>query len=50
MTGVQTCALPISVVLYCASGARSAMAARMLSASGFKKVVNAGGLYDMPGM
>ncbi len=38
------------VVLYCASGARSAMAARMLSASGFKKVVNAGGLYDMPGM
>lgn len=37
------------VVLYCASGSRSAYAARILSLSGFKRVVNAGGLYDMPG-
>lgn len=37
------------VVLYCASGSRSAFAARILSMAGFKKVVNAGGLYDMPG-
>jgi phage shock protein E len=37
------------VVVYCASGARSAMAAKMLKASGFLDVVNAGGLEDMPG-
>lgn len=37
-----------SVVLYCASGARSAMAAKMLKASGWADVVNAGGLFDMP--
>ncbi len=37
------------VVLYCASGSRSAYAARILSMAGYKKVVNAGGLYDMPG-
>jgi len=37
------------LVLYCASGSRSAFAARMLSMAGFKNVVNAGGLYDMPG-
>ncbi len=36
------------VVLYCASGARSAMAARMLKAAGFSDVTNAGGLEDMP--
>jgi len=36
------------VVLYCASGARSAFAARMLKSLGYTKVVNAGGLYDMP--
>jgi phage shock protein E len=36
------------VVLYCASGARSAYAARILKSLGFSKVVNAGGLYDMP--
>jgi rhodanese-related sulfurtransferase len=36
------------VVLYCASGARSGMAARMLKQAGFAKVVNAGGLDDMP--
>lgn len=38
------------IVLYCASGARSAMAARVLKMSGWKDVTNAGGLYDMPGM
>jgi phage shock protein E len=38
------------VVLYCASGARSAYAARVLKNSGFTDVVNAGGLYDMPEM
>jgi len=37
------------LVLYCASGSRSAYAARILAMAGFKKVVNAGGLYDMPG-
>jgi len=36
------------VVLYCASGARSAMGVRMLKASGFTDVVNGGGLSDMP--
>jgi phage shock protein E len=37
-----------AVVLYCASGARSAQAARVLSQAGFANVVNAGGLSDMP--
>jgi phage shock protein E len=36
------------VVLYCASGARSGMAARMLKQAGYADVVNAGGLDDMP--
>ncbi len=36
------------VVLYCASGARSAAAARLLKQAGFTDVVNAGGLDDMP--
>lgn len=36
------------VVLYCASGARSAQAARLLKQEGFTDVVNAGGLSDMP--
>ncbi|HOV62690.1 MAG TPA: rhodanese-like domain-containing protein [Spirochaetia bacterium] len=36
------------LVLYCASGARSAMAAKMLKAAGFTDVTNAGGLSDMP--
>lgn len=36
------------VVLYCASGARSAYAARILKSLGFTKVINAGSLYDMP--
>jgi len=36
------------VVLYCASGARSALAAKLLAAAGFSDVLNAGGLEDMP--
>jgi phage shock protein E len=36
------------VVVYCASGARSALAAKLLKASGWTDVVNAGGLDDMP--
>jgi phage shock protein E len=36
------------IVLYCASGARSGQAARLLKAAGFTDVVNAGGLDDMP--
>lgn len=37
-----------SVIVYCASGARSAFAARLLKMQGYQDVVNAGGLYDMP--
>jgi phage shock protein E len=37
-----------AVVLYCASGGRSGMAARLLKSAGFAQVVNAGGLGDMP--
>lgn len=37
-----------AVVLYCASGARSGAAARLLRQAGFTQVVNAGGLGDMP--
>jgi phage shock protein E len=37
------------VIVYCATGARSAYAARVLKAAGYRDVVNAGGLYDMPG-
>lgn len=36
------------VVLYCASGARSASAARAMKMAGFTDVINAGGLGDMP--
>lgn len=36
------------IVVYCASGSRSGYAARVLSMAGYKKVVNAGGLWDMP--
>ncbi len=36
------------IVLYCASGARSAFAARMLKSAGYTDVINAGGLDDMP--
>jgi phage shock protein E len=38
----------VPIVLYCASGARSAQAARLLKQAGFTEVVNAGGLDDMP--
>jgi phage shock protein E len=38
-----------SLVLYCASGARSAYAAKMLRSAGYTDVINAGGLSDMPG-
>lgn len=37
-----------AIVLYCASGARSAQAARILKQAGFSNAVNAGGLDDMP--
>lgn len=36
------------VVLYCASGARSGLAARAMKQAGFADVINAGGLDDMP--
>ena len=36
------------IVVYCASGGRSATAARMLLQAGYADVVNAGGLGDMP--
>ena len=36
------------VVLYCASGGRSGLAAAMLKRAGFADVSNAGGLGDMP--
>jgi phage shock protein E len=36
------------IVLYCASGTRSAQAARTLKRAGFSDVVSAGGLSDMP--
>ncbi len=36
------------VVLFCASGARSAQGARLLKQAGFTDVINGGGLEDMP--
>ncbi|MBE7411889.1 MAG: rhodanese-like domain-containing protein [Leptospiraceae bacterium] len=36
------------IVLYCASGVRSASATQLLKSNGFIDVVNAGGLGDMP--
>jgi phage shock protein E len=36
------------VVVYCASGSRSAMAARILRKAGFADVSNAGGLHHLP--
>ncbi len=36
------------VVVYCASGVRSASAARFLRNAGYADVVNAGGLHHMP--
>lgn len=37
-----------SIVVYCATGSRSAFAARMLKSAGYTDVINAGGLEDMP--
>jgi phage shock protein E len=37
-----------AVVVYCASGGRSAVAQQILKANGFVDVTNAGGLEDMP--
>ncbi len=36
------------IILYCASGARSAQAARLLKQAGFTDAMNAGGIDDMP--
>jgi len=36
------------VVVYCASGGRSAVAQKILKTNGFTDVTNAGGLDDMP--
>ena len=36
------------IIVYCASGSRSAVAMSMLKAAGFTDVTNAGGLDDMP--
>jgi rhodanese-related sulfurtransferase len=38
----------VPVVVYCASGARSAKGARLLKEAGFRDVINAGGLLQMP--
>lgn len=37
-----------TILVYCASGGRSAVAARMLKAAGYANVINAGGLADLP--
>jgi phage shock protein E len=37
-----------AIVVFCASGSRSAQAAKLLRKSGFQDVVNAGGLASMP--
>jgi len=37
-----------TIIVYCASGARSAQAARILKFRGYTNVINAGGLEDMP--
>ena len=37
-----------TIILYCASGARSAQAARLLKQAGYVDAVNAGGIDDMP--
>jgi phage shock protein E len=36
------------VIVYCATGSRSAYAARLLKMAGYTMVINAGGLDDMP--
>ena len=45
---LQELSKEVPVVLYCASGGRSGLAARQLKQAGFTDVVNAGGLGDMP--
>lgn len=42
------CAKTKPIIVYCASGSRSALAASILKAQGFTDVTNAGGLDDMP--
>lgn len=37
------------ILVYCLSGARSASAARILKNAGFKNVINAGSIDDLPG-
>ncbi|WP_411824837.1 rhodanese-like domain-containing protein [Leptospira sp. 'Mane'] len=37
-----------SIVVYCASGGRSSSAKSLLESKGFKDVLNAGGLSNMP--
>jgi len=37
------------LVVYCATGARSAYATKILRSAGYTDVINAGGLEDMPG-
>jgi Rhodanese-related sulfurtransferase len=37
-----------SIVVYCATGSRSAYAAKMLKSAGYTDILNAGGLEDMP--
>ncbi len=39
-----------AVLLYCESGSRSAMGARLLKTMGFSDVTNAGGISDMPAL
>ncbi len=36
------------IIVYCASGTRSAMAAKILSKLGYSKVYNLGGIYKWP--
>ena len=38
------------IIVYCASGARSAIAKNTLEGMGFKNVLNGGGYYDMKDM
>jgi phage shock protein E len=37
-----------AIVLYCASGARSALATKIMRAAGFTDVLDAGGFSNMP--
>ncbi|MCX7632825.1 MAG: rhodanese-like domain-containing protein [Turneriella sp.] len=36
------------IVVYCASGGRSGHAKRILESAGYQRVINAGGLRDLP--